>query len=55
MQKMKTQKSIEREVVKSMTPYFKVVKRSAYGKVTNYMKKFVPDKGKISYVPTCGK
>ena len=34
------------------TPQFKVVERSAYGKGTNYMQKFVEYHGQNCYIPT---
>ena len=42
-------------VHKLITPKFKVVKRIAYCKVTNYMKEIVPYKRQICYIPTCAR
>ena len=41
-------------VYKLDTPQFKVVKRSAYGKGTNYMQKIVEYHGQNCYIPTSG-
>ena len=41
-------------VYKLNTPQFNVVKRSAYGKGSNYMKEIVEYCGHISYIPTSG-
>ena len=42
-------------VYKLSTPQFKVVKRSAYGKGTNYMQEVVEYHGKNCYIPTSGR
>ena len=36
------------------TPQFKVVERSVYGKVTNYMQEIVEYHGQKCFIPTCG-
>ena len=36
------------------TPHFKVVKRSAYGKATNYMQDSVEYQGRNCYIPISG-
>ena len=41
-------------VYKLNTPQFKVVKRSAYGKSTNYMQETVEYQGQNCYIPTRG-
>ena len=41
-------------VYKINTPHFKVVKRSAYGKGTNYMQEIVEYHGQNCYIPTSG-
>ena len=41
-------------VYKLNTPHFKVVKRSAYGKGTNYMQEIVEYHGRNCYIPTSG-
>ena len=41
-------------VYKLKTPHFKVVKRSAYGKGTNFMQEIVEYHGQNCYVPTSG-
>ena len=41
-------------VYKLNTPQFNVVKRSAYGKGTNYMQEILQFCGHISYIPTSG-
>ena len=41
-------------VYKLNTPQFNVVKRSAYGKGTNYMQKIVEYHGQNCYIPTSG-
>ena len=41
-------------VYKLKTPHFKVVKRSAYGRGTNYMKEIVEYHGQNCYIPTSG-
>ena len=41
-------------VYKLNTPHFKVVKRSAYGRGTNYMQKIVEYHGQNCYIPTSG-
>ena len=41
-------------VYKLNTPHFKVVKRSAYGKGTNYMQEIVEYHGQNCYIPTSG-
>ena len=41
-------------VYKINTPHFKVVKRSAYGRGTNYMQKIVEYHGQNCYIPTSG-
>ena len=41
-------------VYKSNTPRFRAVKRSAYGKGTNYMQEFVEYRGQNCYSPTSG-
>ena len=41
-------------VYKLNTPHFKVVKRSAYGKGTNYMHDIVEYPGQNCYIPTSG-
>ena len=41
-------------VYKLNTPYFKVVKRSAHGRGTNYMQKIVEYHGQNCYIPTSG-
>ena len=42
-------------VYKVDTPQFKVVRRSAYGKGTNFMQKIVEYHGQNCYIPTSGK
>ena len=42
-------------VYKLDTPQFKVVRRSAYGKGTNYMQEIVENHGQNCYIPTSGK
>ena len=41
-------------VYKLNTPHFKVVKRSAYGKGTNYMQEIVENHGQNCYIPSSG-
>ena len=41
-------------VYKLKTPHFKVVKRSAYGRGTNYMQEIVEYHGQNCYIPTSG-
>ena len=41
-------------VYKINTPHFKVVKRSAYGRGTNYMQEIVEYHGQNCYIPTSG-
>ena len=41
-------------VYKINTPRFKVVKRSAYGRGTNYMQEIVEYRGQNCYIPTSG-
>ena len=41
-------------VYKLNTPHFKVVKRSAYGRGTNYMQEIVEYHGQNCYIPTSG-
>ena len=41
-------------VYKMNTPHFKVVKRSAYGRGTNYMQEIVEYHGQNCYIPTSG-
>ena len=41
-------------VYKINTPHFKIVKRSAYGKGTNYMQEIVEYHGQNCYIPTSG-
>ena len=41
-------------VYKLSTPQFKVVRRSAYGKGTNYMQEIVEYHGQNCYIPTSG-
>ena len=41
-------------VYKFYTPHFKVVKRSVYGKGTNYMQEIVEYHGQNCYIPTSG-
>ena len=41
-------------VFKINTPHFKVVKRSAYGRGTNYMQEIVEYHGQNCYIPTSG-
>ena len=43
-----------RYVYKLNTPHFNIVKRSAYGKGTNYMQEIVEYKGSNCYIPTSG-
>ena len=42
-------------VYKINTPHFKVVKRSAYGRSTNYMQEIVEYHGQNCYIPTSGR
>ena len=41
-------------VYKTISPHFKNVKRSAYGKGTNYMQEIVENHGQNCYIPTSG-
>ena len=41
-------------VYKLNTPHFKFVKRSAYGRGTNYMQEIVENHGQNCYIPTSG-
>ena len=41
-------------VYKLNTPHFKIVKRSAYGRGTNYMQEIVEYHGRNCYIPTSG-
>ena len=41
-------------VYKIDTPHFKIVKRSAYGRGTNYMQEFFENHGQNCYIPTSG-